>query len=81
MITGSSDLVDLTDVTVEADTRCHEVDDPARPVGVRVGERVRDAWRCGPKVARTELDDLVAKLDAQCAIENIERVFLRRVEM
>ena len=42
MITGPGDIVDLTDVTIETDTRCHEVDHLAWTVSLRVRERVWD---------------------------------------
>jgi hypothetical protein len=81
MITGPGDIVDLTDVTIETDTRCHEVDHLAWTVSLRVRERVWDARRRGPEVARTQLHHVVAELDGQDAVDDEEGVFLCGVDV
>ena len=40
-----------------------------------------DARRGRPEVPRTELDDVVAKLDGQYTVEDVESVFLCGVDM
>ena len=48
---------------------------------VRVGERVWDARRRRPEVARPQLDDVIAELNGQSAVDDVEGILLSGVEV
>ena len=75
-------LLDLTEVAVEAVTGRLQIDRPACPfVGVRVREAVWDIGRGRGKVARSKLGHIVAQLDCQYPFQNEEGVFLCGVDV
>jgi len=76
------DLLELTEVAVEADTWSQQVHRPACTlVGMSVGEAVLDARRGRGEVARSKLYNVVSQLDCQYAFQNEEGVFLFGVEV